>query len=101
MAKILKMSKRTSPSVAVEHVVLANSQGDHQHVVKYPRVQRGSHFADFMQDKRLQPEVYHCLIQREDSKAILSWTQHSTLEAAMQHAEVALTLILGSSVAEA
>jgi hypothetical protein len=52
-----------------------------------------------MRDKRVYPEVYHCLIQREGSKEILSWTQHSTLEAAIKSAEVDLTLIFGSSAA--
>ena len=71
------------------------------HVVRYPRLQRGSHFADFMRDHRLSPEVYHCVIQREGSNAIFSRTQHSTLEAALKNAEVELTLILGSSTAGA
>ena len=75
--------------------------GDSEHILRYPRLQRGSHFADFMRDKRLLPEVYHCVIQRVGSSAIFSWTQHSSLEAAVKNAEIALTLIEGSSVAEA
>jgi hypothetical protein len=72
-----------------------------EHIIRYPRLQRGTHFADFMRDKRMCPEVYHCVIQRDGSNEIFSWTQHSTLEAAMKNAEVALTLLLGSSASEA
>ena len=54
-----------------------------------------------MRDKRTYPEVYHCVIQREGCNEITSWTQHSTIEEAMENAEVALTLILGSSAAKA
>lgn len=68
-----------------------------EHVLRYPRLQRGSHFADFIRDKRMNPEVYHCVIQCDGSNEILSWTQHSTLDAAMKHAEAALTLIVGSA----
>jgi hypothetical protein len=50
-----------------------------------------------MRDERLFPEIYHCVIQREGSNEIISWTQHSTLEAATKHAEVAISLILGSN----
>lgn len=56
-------------------------------VLRYKRLRRGSYFADFRRDKRLNPEVYHCIIQREGSQRILSWTQHRTLEAAIQVAE--------------
>ncbi len=77
------------------------TRDDSDHIVRYPRLQRGSHFADFMRDKRLFPEVYHCVIQREGSSAIISWSQHSTLEAALKNAEAELTLIFGASTAEA
>lgn len=100
MSKILKMPKRTSPSIAEEVCAPLVSQ-DHQPIVRYPRLQRGSYFADFMRDKRLHPEVYHCVIQREGSNEILSWTQERTLEAAMKRAENELTRLSGSRVAEA
>jgi hypothetical protein len=54
-----------------------------------------------MRDKRVLPEVYHCVIQREDPNEIVAWTQHLTLEEAMKDAEVALALILGSTAVHA
>jgi hypothetical protein len=72
-----------------------------EHIINYPRMQRGTYFADFMRDKRMHPEIYHCVIQREGSKEILWWTQHRTLEGAMKHAEVALAAALGPIAAEA
>lgn len=95
MAKIIRMPKLTAEAAAVA------PDGHSEHILRYPRSWRGSHFADFMRDKRMTPEVYHCVIQRDGSKDILSWTQHSTLEAAMEHAEVELALIAGSTAAEA
>ncbi len=77
------------------------SNGHSEHIIRYPRIQRGIHFADFMRDTRIHPEVYHCIIQREGSNEILSWTQDSSLDAALKNAEVTLTLIVGSSAAEA
>lgn len=71
-----------------------------EHIIHYPRAQRGSHYADFMRDKRIHPEVFHCVIQREGSSEILSWTQHATLEEAIKNAGLALTVILGSSAVE-
>jgi hypothetical protein len=68
-----------------------------EHIIRYTRVCRGIHFADFMRDKRVRPEVYHCIIQRQGSNEILSWTQDSSLDAAMKNAEVFLTLIAGST----
>ena len=73
---------------------------ENEHIIKYPRLRRGNHFADFMRDKRIHPEVYHCIIQREGSKEILSWTQDSTLDAAIKNAEVTLALIVGATAAQ-
>ena len=56
-------------------------------IVRYDRLRRGNYFADFRRDKRLTPEVYHCIIQRDGSSAILSWSQYRSLEAAIQAAE--------------
>jgi hypothetical protein len=94
--KILKMPKRGSTS-SEERTTTVSSTGNAEHIVHYPRLQRGLYYADFMRGERVFPEVYHCVIQREGSKEILSWTQHSTLEAAREHAEVTLPLILGST----
>ena len=56
-------------------------------VMRYERLHRGNFFADFRRDKRLYPEVYHCIVQRTGQAQILAWTQHSTLQAAQASAE--------------
>lgn len=56
-------------------------------VIRYERRRRGNFFADFRRDKRLYPEVYHCIVQRTGHAQILAWTQHSTLQAAQSSAE--------------
>jgi hypothetical protein len=67
-----------------------NSGSDHSHVVRYERLKYGAYYADFRRDKRLVPEVYHCVIQREGSAEILRWTQHRSLEEALQDANAEL-----------
>jgi hypothetical protein len=52
-------------------------------VVKYERLRLGRYYADFLRDKRLSPEVYHCIVQRQGSTEILCWSQHRSLEDAM------------------
>jgi hypothetical protein len=71
--------------------MVLDAASDHSHIVRYERLQRGPYFADFRRDKRLNPEVYHCVVQREGSTEILRWTQHRTLEEAIQTAETELT----------
>ena len=56
-------------------------------VIRYERLRRGNFFADFRRDKRLHPEVYHCIVQRTDDAQILAWTQHRTLDDARTSAE--------------
>ena len=98
--KVLEMLRRDSPNTTGERAapVACNRS---EHVMRYPRIWRGTHYAAFMRDKRLDPEVYHSIIQREGSKDIFSWTQHSSLDAAMKNAEAALTLLAGPSIATA
>ena len=60
------------------------------HVIRYERLQHGPYYADFRRDKRLNPEVYHCLIQREGSTEILRWSQHRTIEGATRTARAEL-----------
>ena len=60
---------------------------DGANVLRYDRLRHGSFYADFRRDKRLYPEVYHCIIQREGSTQILSWSQFRTLERARLAAE--------------
>ncbi len=55
----------------------------HERIVKYPQLRSGAYFADFRSDRRLRPEVVHCIIQREGSPEILSWTQHTGIAAAV------------------
>jgi len=56
-------------------------------VIRYERLRRGNFFADFRRDKRLHPEVYHCIVQRTGNAQILAWTQHRTLDDAHASAE--------------
>lgn len=67
-----------------------NAESVISNVIRYQRLQRGSFFADFRRDKRLDPEVYHCVIQREGTAEILRWSQHRTLNAAMRTARAEL-----------
>ena len=60
------------------------------HVITYKRVRNGDFYADFRRDKRLHPEIYHCLIQRDGSSQILSWKQYRSLEHAIEAAEAEL-----------
>ena len=59
-------------------------------VIRYERLQSGPFYADFRRDKRLNPEVYHCVIQREGVTDILRWSQHRTLNAAIRTARAEL-----------
>ena len=64
-----------------------STASDGSHVLRYDRLKVGDYYADFRRDKRLVPEVYHCIIQREGSNEILSWSQYRSLDAARQAAE--------------
>lgn len=66
---------------------LVGSSREAANVFRYERLRRGNFFADFRRDKRLYPEVYHCIVQRTGNAQILAWTQHSTLDAAHSAAE--------------
>ncbi|HZQ18878.1 MAG TPA: hypothetical protein VFA90_09155 [Terriglobales bacterium] len=70
---------------------LSDAASDHSHIVRYERLQRGAFYADFRRDRRLNPEVYHCVIQREGSAEILRWTQHRSLEEAKEAAQSELS----------
>ncbi len=67
-----------------------NPESEVSNVIRYERLQNGAFFADFRRDKRLDPEVYHCIIQREGATDILRWTQHRTLNAAVRTARAEL-----------
>jgi hypothetical protein len=67
-----------------------NPESEVSNVIRYERLQNGAFFADFRRDKRLNPEVYHCIIQREGATDILRWTQHRTLNAAVRTARAEL-----------
>lgn len=66
------------------------TRGNASYVVQYERLCNGHFYADFRRDKRLSPEVYHCIIQREGATEILSWSQHRSLERARVAAEIEL-----------
>ena len=61
----------------------SHSVRNRSHIARYERLQLGAYYADFRRDKRLVPEVYHCIIQRKGSSEILRWTQHHSLEEAV------------------
>ena len=63
-----------------------NAASEEADVIRYDRLQSGPYYADFRRDRRLSPEVYHCVIQREGSTEILRWSQHHTLDAAIVEA---------------
>jgi hypothetical protein len=67
-----------------------NAASEVSNVIRYERLQHGPFFADFRRDKRLDPEVYHCVIQREGTTDILRWTQHRSLNAAVRTARAEL-----------
>ncbi len=67
------------------------------HILHYERLRHGNFYADFRRDRRLYPEVYHCIIQREGSSEILSWSQYRSLEKAMQAAELELRRLFEAS----
>lgn len=66
---------------------LGKSRANSSYVIQYERLHNGHFYADFRRDKRLLPEVYHCIIQREGSTEILAWSQHRNLERARFAAE--------------
>lgn len=78
----------------------SDAASDHSHIVRYERLQRGAFYADFRRDGRLNPEVYHCVIQREGSAEILRWTQHRSLEEAKEAAQSELNQLSMSNNSE-
>lgn len=66
-------------------------------MLRYDRLQVGEYYADFRRDKRLSPEVYHCIIQREGSTEIISWSQHRSLEGARRAAEVEINRLISNT----
>jgi len=69
-------------------------------VIRYERLQSGPFFADFRRDKRLNPEVYHCVIQRDGTTEILRWSQHRSLPAAIRAARAELKRLSTRELAE-
>jgi hypothetical protein len=63
------------------------NMSDVSNVIRYDRLRYGNYYADFRRDKRLQPEIYHCIIQRDGSSEILGWSQYRSLDAAARAAE--------------
>ena len=68
------------------------------YVISYERLRQGTFYADFRRDKRLFPEVYHCIIQKEGSTEILGWSQFRTLERAKLAAERELQRLVDAEV---
>ncbi|HKW17441.1 MAG TPA: hypothetical protein VJO35_08045 [Terriglobales bacterium] len=73
---------------------LSEGASDNSHIVSYERLQRGPYYADFRRDRRLDPEVYHCVIQCQGSSEILRWTQHHSLDEAIEAATTELAQLL-------
>jgi hypothetical protein len=74
---------------------------DGAHVLRYDRLRQGSFYADFRRDKRLSPEIYHCIIQKDGSTEILSWSQFRTLERAILAAERELQRLVDAETSKA
>jgi hypothetical protein len=69
---------------------VSDATSDHSFILRYERLKHGPYYADFRRDKRLNPGVYHCVIQREGSTEILRWTQHHSLQEAVNAAKLEL-----------
>jgi hypothetical protein len=76
-------------------VAKATTAGDH--IERYERVRWGDYFADIRRDKRLKPEVYHCVVQREGSTEILAWSQFRSLNDAQRFADKYIRDLSGPS----
>ena len=74
-----------------------STASDGAHVLRYDRLQVGEYYADFRRDKRLSPEVYHCIIQRGGSTEIISWSQHRSLDAARRAAEAEINRLVSNA----
>lgn len=74
-----------------------STASDGSHVLRYDRLQVGDYYADFRRDKRLSPEVYHCIIQKDGSNEILSWSQYHTLESAQRAAEAEISRLCSNA----
>ena len=70
---------------------VVSTASDASHVLRYDRLKMGHYYADFRRDERLIPEVYHCIIQREGSSEILSWSQYRSLDAARESAQAEIS----------
>lgn len=70
------------------HMSDPTASSDESNVIRYERLRSGPYYADFRRDKRLVPEIYHCVIQREGSAEIIRWTQHLTLQEATAAARI-------------
>jgi hypothetical protein len=77
-----------------------NAASEVSNVIRYERLQHGPFFADFRRDKRLDPEVYHCVIQREGTTDILRWSQHRSLNAAIRTARAELKRLSTKELAQ-
>jgi len=78
-----------------------NKSRDGANVLRYDRLRHGSFYADFRRDKRLYPEVYHCIIQKDGSTQILSWSQFRTLERARLAAGRELQRLVDTEISKA
>jgi len=77
-----------------------NAASEVSNVIRYERLQHGPFFADFRRDKRLDPEVYHCVIQREGTTDIRRWRQHRSLNAAIRTARAELKRLSTKELAQ-
>ncbi len=85
-----------TPNEEVDRRTKSDAAGN---IVRYRRLRKGPLFADLRLNTRLQPQIYHCIIQREDSPEILSWTQHDSLKSAMRSAKAELERIAAVDLA--
>jgi hypothetical protein len=65
------------------------------------RIRKQQFFADILHDRRVQPELYHYVVQQDGSNVILSWSQEYTEEAAIRSAEGELDRLVDEEKREA
>ena len=60
-------------------------------------VRRGGYFAEIIEDRRVRPSLFICIVQRTASPEILWCSQHRTLAEAKQAAQEQLDRLAASA----
>jgi hypothetical protein len=54
------------------------------------RIEQPPYFVDIVQDNRIQPPMWHCIVQRQGSSSAITWFQEFSEETARKSAEAEL-----------